>query len=115
MIYLKNVRESKHMSVDELAAKTMLSKQTIWAYERGGRNPDPTALCVLADALDCSLDMLVRGKEKDLPKGRSREDLFNRLEDYSLPELREVLAYANYLQYRKEREQTEGQGSSDTQ
>lgn len=74
-IAMKAVREQKEVSVDELAATSGISKSTIWAYEAGRRSPGPEELCAIADALDCSLDLLVRGKEKDRPEGRSREEI----------------------------------------
>lgn len=113
MIQLKKARESVGMTAEELGRKTNLSRQTIWAYERGNRSPDPETLCVLSDALGVSIDEIVRGKEKDRSVERSMSDLVSRLESYSLQELREIQAFANYLMYRKEREQEQGQASAD--
>lgn len=77
IIALKTIREAKGISVDDLAEKTGLTKMKIWNYESGRNQPDPETLCKLADALDVSLDMLVRGKEKDRPVRRSMDSIFN--------------------------------------
>ena len=71
-------------------------------------------LCKMADKFDCSLDLLVRGKEKDRPEERSFASVSKRVENYSVAELRELGSLITYLQYRKEREQSEGQVSEDS-
>ena len=87
MIYLKKIREEKNVTANEIADALNMSRQTIWAYERGERNPDPETLCAIADLLNVSLDMLIRGKEKDRLQGRSIEELltiFRELSDEQL-------------------------------
>lgn len=114
-IALKKIRQQKGIEVPELAEKTGLSKTMIWGYESGRRNPTPDALCALADALDVSLDMLVRGKEKDHSEEWSKENIIKRLEAYDLADLQEMVILSSFLQFRKEREQSQGQESADTQ
>lgn len=87
IIALKTIREAKGISVDDLAEKTGLTKMKIWNYESGRNQPDPETLCKLADALDVSLDMLVRGKEKDRLDGRSLDGVFKEYKSKSLEEL----------------------------
>lgn len=113
--YIKAIREKNGMEQKELASRIGIAVPTLGNYEAGRREPPLDVLVAVADLFDVSLDVLIRGKEKDLSAERSRELLFNRLSQYGLAELREILAYANYLQYRKEREQTEGQRSTDNQ
>lgn len=113
--FIKQEREKRGILQKDLAAALSIATPTLSTYENTDRDPPLDILCEIADRFDCSLDLLVRGKEKDLPKGRSMEELIKRLEGYSLPELRELIALATYLQYRKEREQAEGQGSADGQ
>ena len=114
IINMRNCREAKGISIVTLSEKLKIAKQTLWAYERGERNPTPEVLCAIADELDVSLDMLVRGKEKDRPEGRSMDDVIKRFQNYSPVELRELGSLITYLQYRKEREQSEVQGKEDT-
>ena len=92
IIALKEIRESKRVSVQELVDKTGLTKSQIWGYESGRRQPEPDALCALADALDITLDMLVRGKEKDRPKGRSREEILKEYDAMTIEELHRLSA-----------------------
>ena len=75
VIALKKTMASKGIEVEELAEKTGLSKAMLWNYGSGRRNPTPETLCSIADALDVSLDMLIRGKEKDRPEGRSLKEM----------------------------------------
>lgn len=112
---MRNIRKQKKLSMKQLGEMVGVAEVTISTYETGRSEPSLPVLCGIADALDCSLDMLVRGKEKDRPEERSFEELAKRLEAYSLPRLEELLALVNYLIYRKRREQAEGQGSADTQ
>ena len=114
MIYLKEIRTEKGMSIEELSEKSNLSKPQLWSYESGRREPPIDALIALADVLDVTLDKLIRGKEKDRPEERSFESVSKRFENYSAAELRELGSLITYLQYRKEREQSEGQGSADS-
>ena len=80
-IALNDILEKKKVTVDELAEKTGLTKAMLWSYGAGRRQPDPEKLCAIADALDVSLDLLVRGKEKDRPKGRSLKEMVNDYEN----------------------------------
>lgn len=81
IIALKKTMASKGIEVEELAEKTGLSKAMLWSYGSGRRNPTPETLCSIADALDVSLDMLIRGKEKDRPEGRSLKEMVNDYEN----------------------------------
>ena len=80
---LKEIIDSRGITVDELAEQTGFSKAMIWNYGSGRRNPDPEQLCILADALDISLDLLVRGKEKDRPVERSVRGVMERYDSMS--------------------------------
>lgn len=102
VINMKNCREAKGMTVGELSDKVNIAKQTLWAYERGERNPTPEVLCQIADALDVSLDMLVRGKEKNRPEGRSIDDMVKIFKNLSPQELDMIVSLGAFLQYRKE-------------
>lgn len=75
VIALKRIMDEKGLTAIELAEKTGLTKAAVWNYSSGRNAPDPETLCLLADALDVSLDYLVRGKEKDRHEGRSMEEL----------------------------------------
>lgn len=84
---LKEYRESIGLSQKELGAKVGVSEASVSNYETGKREPDFKTLCALADFFDITLDMLVRGKEKDRLKGRSTEEyleLFRGLSDEQL-------------------------------
>lgn len=83
IIALKKKREEKKVSARELAAATGISEDRIWSYERGDREPTLSALCDLADYLDISLDMLVRGREH----GQTLNSLFTALDGLSDSEL----------------------------
>lgn len=102
IIALKKIREEKGLSVPELAEKTGLTKTMLWNYESGRRNPDPETLCILADALDVSLDMLVRGKEKDRSKERSVKDAMELFKKLAPSDLDALMALAAFLRSRRE-------------
>lgn len=114
IIALKAIREAKGIDVDTLAEKTGLTRNQIWNYESDRNKPTPEALCALADALEVSLDKLVRGKEKDHSEEWSMETAISRFDAMSPAQLRELSALIEYMRYRKERELSEDQASKDT-
>lgn len=114
IIALKAIMDSKGISAQELSEITGISKIAIWNYASGRNKPDPETLCTIADALDVSLDMLVRGKEKDHSEEWSKKQALSRLESYSLEELQDMLAIYAVIADRKARGQSSGQGSSET-
>lgn len=117
MEYLESMKEFRlklNLSQKELGDKVGVSEASISNYETGKREPDLKTLCGLADLFDCSLDLLVRGKEKDHSKEWSKKELLNRLEGYDLDELREMVILSSWLQFRKEREQSPGQEKEDS-
>ena len=109
MLHLKELREEVGMSVETLSERTGLTRTQIWHYEAGRREPALDALCAIADALDCSLDLLVRGKEKDHSEEWSRKELLKRLQGYDLGALRDLMTLAEFLEHRKAQERSSGQ------
>ena len=111
---IRKFRKEKGMTVRQLGAEIGVSDSLISLYETGKRNPPIDACVKLANLFDVSLEVLIRGKEKDRPEERSFASVSKRVENYSVAELRELGSLITYLQYRKEREQSEGQGSEDS-
>ena len=105
---MKSMRQARGMSVNELAEKTGMTKSMIWSYESGRREPTASACVLIADALGCSLDMLVRGKEKDRPEERSKENLMKLFDSMTLPELRLAQAIVSMLIAEKELRSAQG-------
>lgn len=59
---LKDIRESRGMSQNDLAEKTGIQKRIIQAYEQGYRDINGAKLSTLltfANALNCSIDQIV--------------------------------------------------------
>lgn len=81
MEYLKTIRKQKGISAEDLASRCGVSASQIWSYESGRRLPPLDVLCKIADELDVSLDLLVRGKEKDRSVERSPEALLKAYRD----------------------------------
>lgn len=75
--HIKAEREKRGIEQKELAAKIGVAVPTLGNYEAGRREPPLDVLCAVSDLFDVSLDVLVRGKEKDRPQGRSVKDLVN--------------------------------------
>lgn len=112
---LKNYRAKLGLSQKALGDLVGVSEATISNYETGKREPDLKTLCALADLFDCSLDMLVRGKEKDHSAEWSKQEMITRLQNYDLEELHEMALLASYLEFRRAKQQQQGQGSTDNQ
>ena len=84
---MRLLRKKRGMTMKELGELVGVAEITISTYETGKREPPLDTLCQIADVLDVSLDMLVRGKEKDRPAGRSREEMLKMYDQMSEEEL----------------------------
>lgn len=60
---IKNIRESKHITQEELAKKCHLSSKTIKNYENGKSLPLLNNLILICKALDCSLSYILTGTQ----------------------------------------------------
>ena len=114
MEHMKAIRKQKGITVEEHAEKCGITSTMIWNYESGRRTPPLDTLCAIADALDVSLDMLVRGKEKDRPEERSFDDMVRTLKKLTPEEADVLVALASLLQYRRQFPSTPGQDSPKT-
>lgn len=74
MKYLKQLRKERGVSGEELGEAIKVSKYTIYNWEAGRRDPSLSDLVAIADFFDVSLDMLIRGKEKEPPQTERLED-----------------------------------------
>lgn len=84
---MKELREKQGLTQKGFGDIFGVSEATVSNYENGKRDPDLDSLCQIADYFDVSLDMLVRGKEKDRPTGRSREEMLKMYDQMSEEEL----------------------------
>ncbi len=64
---IKNLRELKHLSQDELADLVFVSRQTISSWETGKTLPDILSLLLLSDLFNVPIDGLVREREGVMP------------------------------------------------
>lgn len=63
---LKELREEKEMTQEELGKLLNITKQAIYTYEKGENEPTMDALVKIADIFDVSLDyLLCRTKQKE--------------------------------------------------
>ena len=64
------LRHEKKMKQDELAERLGVSPQAVSKWENDQTCPDISALPLLAEALDVSVDELLTGKKKNAPETR---------------------------------------------
>ena len=64
MLNIQKYRKSKKMKQTELAKATGIKCSTLSQYETGKREPSIEALKNIANVLDCSIDDLIKNKEK---------------------------------------------------
>ena len=112
---IKAEREKRGIQQKDLAAELSLAPSTLANYEKGEREPPLDVLCAIADKFDLSLDMLIRGKEKDHPEEWSKDQVLKRLGSYDLETLQTIMILSSYLSSHKAKEESPGQGSTDTQ
>ena len=72
---IKQVRESKQLTQDDLAAKLFISRQTISNYETGRTRPDIETLIKLSSVLDIDIHVLIYGP----PNALTRTKILKRL------------------------------------
>ena len=65
---IKQVRESKQLTQDDLAAKLFVSRQTISNYETGRTRPDIETLIKLSSVLDIGIHVLIYGPPRVLTR-----------------------------------------------
>lgn len=95
--YIKSEREKRKILQKDLAADLHISPPTLALYENTDRDPPLDVLCAIADKFDVSLDLLVRGKEKDRPGGRSLHDLISDYENLPNEVLERNIAVSQML------------------
>lgn len=95
---MRELRKQTGMSMKQLGEKVGVAEVTISTYETGRSEPSLSVLCAIADELDCSLDMLVRGKEKALSEERAKALLIGQIKDADMDTLRQMMALSAYWQ-----------------
>ena len=60
---LKQIREQKGFSIQEVAIKLNISRITLWNYENGKRKPSFEMLIKLSKIYDCTIEDFI---EKDI-------------------------------------------------
>lgn len=98
---MRAMRKKKGLSMKQLGEMVGVAEATISTYENGRSEPSLTVLCAIADILDCSLDMLVRGKEKDRPVERSVKDVADAITSLSVEDQDVLISIARALRARR--------------
>lgn len=68
---IRKLREQKKLTLDQLSAKTGISKGFLSDAENGNRNISSQNMLKVANALEASLEYLLRGIEEPEPKIQS--------------------------------------------
>jgi len=110
---MRELRRRKGLSMKELGEKVGVAEVTISTYERGRSQPPLDVLCAIADTLDVSLDMLVRGKEKDRHEGRSLEETIKLYRELNEDQLQWFIAVLQATLADKRFQARQGQGSEE--
>lgn len=84
MIRLKELREAKHYTQSKIAQDLGISRQSYSNYEIGKREPDLATLKKMAEYFNISVDYLVGGNQKQIPKEKIPKDLKRLLKDEDL-------------------------------
>lgn len=95
---LRSRRKEKHMTMKQLGAIVGVSEGAISQYETGKRQADFETLLKLGDALDCSVDYLLRGtippvdKKEPTPETEDGRINLNELDDMTAESIQLLLA-----------------------
>lgn len=63
---IKQLREAKGISTEQLAEEIGFAKSTVWAYESGKKQVSVSHLTRLADYFDVSVDSLLNREERTI-------------------------------------------------
>lgn len=115
--YLKEQIEYKGLLIKELAAKTGISKRTIDSYvDSRAVIPNAEIAVKLASVLDTTVEYLVTGKDKTIPKDFSKYMVFRDIFDDMLVLPDELLVFIKVMIHaaaeaeRKKREEETASG-----
>ncbi|MCY6958900.1 helix-turn-helix domain-containing protein [Clostridium brassicae] len=75
---LKDLREDREMTQEELGKLLCVTKQAVYTYEKGENEPTMDALIKIADIFDVSLDYLL-GRTKQKENFHINNELFLRV------------------------------------
>lgn len=91
---LKESREAKGISLEELGKLTGTTKGTIWKYERGLREPKASVSIAISNVLEVSWGWLIGEENKKVAEDFSQvKDLYNSLPDSAKEEAIKYLIY----------------------
>jgi transcriptional regulator with XRE-family HTH domain len=90
--FIKREREKRGIYQKDLAVELNIAPATMATYENTDRDPPLDILCQIADRFDVSLDVLVRGKEKDRHNGRSVQEILDEYKSLSTEEINLLVA-----------------------
>ena len=68
---LKEIRTQKHLSQYDLAVACDVSQSSIVGYENGRCTPNPETLVKMAQALECTVDELLKDSGDPHDEGRA--------------------------------------------
>ena len=81
MTNLRRIRKQERLTMKDLADLSGVSESAIGMYETGKRKPSFEVLLRLSEALGCTVDELVREKEKSPSEEDELADLLRILKD----------------------------------
>lgn len=109
---LKNLREAKNITQEQLADYLQVSRPTIAGYETKSRQPDFEKLEKISDFFQVSIDYLLTGSEfttlslnpnKKSPEKFLNQNVWQAYKELSLESRQDVLKYIELLQLRDEK------------
>lgn len=98
---LKYIRENKGLKQKDIAEKLGIKNNTLSSYESGTRQPDYQTLIKIADIYDISVEYLLTGKEKNVPKGSL---YFYDTEGLTDEEIKDIERHISYVKWKSEQE-----------
>ncbi|MFD1031926.1 helix-turn-helix domain-containing protein [Metaplanococcus flavidus] len=101
---IKQLREEKGVSTEELAEEIGFAKSTVWAYESGKKQVSVSHLARLADYFEVSIDNLLNREERtinlDLQNPKNATD-YNLLLDDKPLNRDEIAEAASYIKVKR--------------
>lgn len=101
---IKDLREERSLSPEQLAEEVGFAKSTVWAYESGKKQISVSHLSMLADFFDVSVDRLLDRTERvidlDLQDDSTISD-YNLVLDNKPLNKNEIAEAASYIQVKR--------------
>jgi len=95
--FLKELRNEKNMTQEQLAERMFVSGRTVSRWETGANLPDIAILLELSDFYDVDIKEILDGERKELQMEKEREETIMKVAEYNQEEKKRLMKRGKVL------------------